>query len=55
MYECIVAKVFNYDYAPASAMVQGKRIYLNVTQEGRDNLDDMVEAGAHTRPLFDST
>ena len=22
MYECIVAKVFNYDYAPASAMVQ---------------------------------
>jgi hypothetical protein len=44
MYECIVSGVFDYDYAPASAMVQGKRIYLNVTQEGRDNLDDLVEA-----------
>lgn len=44
MYECIVAGVFDYDYAPASAMVSGKRIYLNVTQEGRDHLDDLVEA-----------
>ena len=44
MYECIVAQVFDYDYAPASAMVQGRRIYLNVTQEGRDHLDDLVEA-----------
>jgi len=44
MYECIVAKAFDYDYAPASAMVRGKRIYLNVTQEGRDNLEDLVEA-----------
>ncbi len=44
MYELIVAGVFDYDYAPASATVAGKRIYLNVTQEGRDNLDDLVEA-----------
>ena len=44
MYELIVAGVIDYDYAPASAMVSGRRIYLNVTQEGRDNLDDLVEA-----------
>ena len=44
MYELIVAGVIDYDYAPASAMVAGRRIYLNVTQEGRDNLDDLVEA-----------
>jgi hypothetical protein len=44
MYELIVAGVIDYDYAPASAMVAGRRIYMNVTQEGRDNLDDLVEA-----------
>ena len=44
MYECIVRGVFDYDYAPASAMVHGKRIYMNVTQEGRDHLEDLVEA-----------
>ena len=42
--ELIVAQVLEYDYAPASAMVAGKRIYLNMTQEGRDNIDDLVEA-----------
>ena len=46
MYECIVRGVFDYDYAPASAMVHGKRIYMNVTQEGRDHLEDLVEAAA---------
>lgn len=44
LYECIVRGVFDYDYAPASAMVHGKRIYMNVTQEGRDHLEDLVEA-----------
>jgi hypothetical protein len=44
MYELIVAGVFDFDYAPLSAMVAGSRVYLNTTQEGRDNLDDLVEA-----------
>ena len=46
MYELIVAGVIDYDYAPASAMASKSvaMIYLNVTQEGRDNLDDLVEA-----------
>jgi len=37
--------VFDYDYAPANVMVQGKNVHLNVTQEGRDDLDDLREEG----------
>jgi len=44
IYEGIVEGVFDYDYAPASYYVAGRRIYMNITQEGRDNVDDLVEA-----------
>jgi WD repeat-containing protein 35 len=45
-YECIASKVLDYDYAPASVRVAGRRHYLNVSQEGRADVDDLVEAGA---------
>lgn len=45
VYEAIVAGVFDYDYAPYGEMVGSKRMLLNVSQEARDNLDDLVEAG----------
>ena len=44
VYEGIVQKVFDYDYAPASRSVEHKRVYLNITQEGTDDLDDLVES-----------
>lgn len=43
IYEGIVQKVFEYDYAPASTVVKNTRVYLNVSQEGVDDLDDLVE------------
>jgi WD repeat-containing protein 35 len=43
IYEGIVQKVFDYDYAPASEVVETTRVYLNVSQEGKDDLDDLVE------------
>ena len=43
LYEGIVAKSFDYDYAPTSVFLCGKRVYLNITQEGRDNIDDLLE------------
>ena len=43
IYEGIVQKVFEYDYAPASEVVETTRVYLNVSQEGKDDLDDLVE------------
>ena len=43
IYEGIVQKVFEYDYAPESTMVKNTRLYLNVSQEGVDDLDDLIE------------
>mmetsp|Transcript_24580 Transcript_24580/g.80306 ORF Transcript_24580/g.80306 Transcript_24580/m.80306 type:complete len:1147 (-) Transcript_24580:43-3483(-) len=45
IYEGIVGGIFDYDYAPAPDIVGGKRVYLNITQEGRDDLDDLREQG----------
>jgi WD repeat-containing protein 35 len=43
LYEGIISNVFEYDYAPASEVVETTRVYMNVTQEGKDDLDDLVE------------
>lgn len=45
VYEAIVAGVFEYDYAPFGEDVGEKRLTLNISQEARDNLEDLVEAG----------
>lgn len=45
VYEAVVEGVFDYDYAPFVEQVANKRLMLNVSQEARDNLDDLVEAG----------
>lgn len=45
IYEGIVKGVFDYDYAPASEIVGTRRVYLNISQEGRDDIDDLREAG----------
>lgn len=43
VYEGIVARTFDYDYAPSSAMVEGRRLYLNVSQEGKGDIDFLRE------------
>jgi len=45
IYECIRAGALNYDYAPIAEIVGIHRVWMNVTQEGIDDLDDMVQAG----------
>jgi hypothetical protein len=60
IYEGIVAKAFDYDYAPFSEVrarhvssclpvilkVLGhRRVYVNISQEGRDDIDDLREMG----------
>ena len=44
IYEGIVAELLDYDYAPASVKVGRRRVFMNITQEGRDDLDDLREA-----------
>ena len=45
IYEGIVEGVFDYDYAPMSLLVGRKRVWLNITQEGKDDIDDLREGG----------
>ena len=45
IYEGIVSEVLDYDYAPQSVLVGTKRVWMNVSQEGRDDIDDLREAG----------
>ena len=47
MYEAICAEALDFDYAPASMLVShlgtSRRIWLNVTQEGKAAVDDLRE------------
>ena len=45
MYEGIVKKVFTWDYAPASVMTSDGRRFINVSQEGEDDINDLREMG----------
>tara|TARA_B110000091_G_C13776777_1_gene459212 strand:+ start:262 stop:1716 length:1455 start_codon:yes stop_codon:yes gene_type:complete len=45
LYEGIISQVFDYDYAPSLEVFQANRVYLNITQEGKDDIDDLREKG----------
>ena len=45
LYEGIISQVFDYDYAPSLEVFQANRVYLNITQEGKDDIDDLRENG----------
>merc|ERR1719502_1607548 len=44
LYEGIISKAFNYDYAPQVQQVEARHVYMNITQEGKDDIDDLREA-----------
>eukprot|EP00873_Tetraselmis_striata_P007223 jgi/Tetstr1/427487/TSEL_017614.t2 len=44
LYEGICMQVFDYDYAPMSQQVEESVLYLNVSQDAADDLDDLREA-----------
>ena len=43
VYEGTVDQRFTYDYAPTAYKVNDKRIYLNLSQEGLDDICDLRE------------
>jgi WD repeat-containing protein 35 len=43
LYEGIVAGVLDYDYAPASALIENRRIWMNITQEGKSDIEFLRE------------
>lgn len=45
IYEGIVAQTFDYDYAPQSILINDKRVFFNMSQEGASDLDFLREEG----------
>ena len=45
IFEGIQAGVFSYDYAPDAVTILGRIHFMNITQEGGDDMDDLREAG----------
>jgi hypothetical protein len=43
IYEGIRAKCLDYDYAPTSVMIGARRVFINVSQEGRSDVDYLRE------------
>lgn len=43
IYEGIVANIFDYDYAPQSALIESKRIWINISQEGQSDVEYLRE------------
>ncbi len=43
IYEGIVADVFDYDYAPTSSLVEDRRIWCNISQEGQSDIEFLRE------------
>ncbi|KAH8077207.1 hypothetical protein JL720_10172 [Aureococcus anophagefferens] len=39
IYEGIVANVLDYDYAPQSELIENRRVYLNISQEGKSDVE----------------
>ena len=61
VFEGIVSHTFDYDYAPASVVVGNppRRVFLNFSQEAKDDIDDLMEVslikGVRLSSKFGST
>lgn len=42
-YECIVSGALDYDYAPQSVSLENRRIWMNVSQEGKSDIEFLRE------------
>ena len=45
IYEGIVANVFDFDYAPQSDLIENRRVWLNISQEGKSDIEFLREEG----------
>eukprot|EP00620_Florenciella_sp_RCC1587_P012238 CAMPEP_0182571866 /NCGR_PEP_ID=MMETSP1324-20130603/15309_1 /TAXON_ID=236786 /ORGANISM="Florenciella sp., Strain RCC1587" /LENGTH=934 /DNA_ID=CAMNT_0024786619 /DNA_START=69 /DNA_END=2873 /DNA_ORIENTATION=+ len=43
LYEGVTAQVLDYDYAPMSELIENRRVYLNITQEGKSDVEYLRE------------
>lgn len=43
IYEGVISSLFDYDYAPQSSLVENRRVWLNVSQEGQSDIELLRE------------
>jgi hypothetical protein len=43
IYEGVITGLFNYDYSPQSALVDNRRVWMNVSQEGQSDVELLRE------------
>jgi hypothetical protein len=43
IYEGVIAGVFDYDYAPQSSLIDNRRVWVNVSQEGQSDIEFLRE------------
>ena len=46
IYEGVVAGALDYDYAPSAVMIGKRNCWMNISQDGKDDLDDLREMKA---------
>ena len=43
IYEGIISEIFDYDYAPQSTLIENKRAWVNISQEGLSDVELLRE------------
>jgi hypothetical protein len=43
IYEGIISGIFDYDYAPQSALIENRRVWVNISQEGQSDIELLRE------------
>lgn len=54
VYEGILADVFDYDYAPQSTLIENRRVWCNLSQEGQSDIEFLREEGLINALLLSS-
>lgn len=55
VYEGVLADVFGYDYAPTSTLIENKRVWCNISQEGQSDIEFLREEELINALLLSST
>ena len=55
VYEAVLADVFDYDYAPNSTLIEKKRVWCNISQEGQSDIEFLREEELISALLLSST
>lgn len=54
IYEGILVDVFDYDYAPQSTLIENRRVWCNLSQEGQSDIEFLREEGLINALLLSS-